>query len=78
MRVRAIQLGYYGDKRRRPGEEFDLVPRIIRGQEWPPEKQFSKNWMERVDGQPAKAAPVQESASEEPKADKKKKRSSVI
>jgi len=27
MLVRAIDLGYYGEKRRRPGEEFQLAPR---------------------------------------------------
>jgi len=50
MKVRAIKLGYHGIKRRRPGDVFDIKS----------EKEFSPNWMERVDGKAAKAKPKQE------------------
>jgi hypothetical protein len=58
MRVRAIQLGYYGHKRRPEGTEFVLEP-IKRIRKQPdgtmkeilisPEQQFSVRWMEKVD-----------------------------
>jgi len=44
MKVKALQLGYYEHKRRREGDVFDLVE----------EKHFSKNWMEKVDGEEPK------------------------
>lgn len=60
IRVRAIDMGYYGDKRRRAGEVFDLVP--VKGVKadqvnWKkteplvltPRQQFAKSWMEEVD-----------------------------
>ena len=63
MRVRATQLGYYGHKRRHPGQEFDLEP-IKRIKIQPdgtskeitisPEQQFSVRWMERVEAPKAK------------------------
>lgn len=40
MKVRALNMGYYGDKRIREGEEFFLTS----------EAHFSHNWMEAVDG----------------------------
>lgn len=39
MRVRAIELGYYGDRRQRPGQVFTLTD----------PKHFAKRWMELVD-----------------------------
>jgi hypothetical protein len=49
MKVVALQMGYYGDKRVREGEEFVLES----------EKHFSHNWMEPVDGPaPAGAKPA--------------------
>jgi hypothetical protein len=55
MRVKAIQLGYYGDKKRREGEEFEIDS----------EKEFSKRWMIKLD------KPINKSRSkpEEPKAE---------
>jgi hypothetical protein len=37
------KFGYYGDKRRKPGEEFFIEK----------EEHFSSKWMERVDGKPS-------------------------
>ena len=57
MRVRAIQLGYYGHKRRHEGDEFDLEPikRVRKDKDGNskevtimPEQQFSPKWMEKV------------------------------
>ena len=39
MKVRAIELGFYGTKRRRVGDEFELTEA----------RHFSKKWMEKVD-----------------------------
>jgi hypothetical protein len=39
MKVIAIKLGYYGNKRRREGESFFIKS----------EKDFSPNWMKKVD-----------------------------
>lgn len=39
MKVRATRLGYYGDKRRRPGDEF-----VISGPD-----HYSFRWMEKVE-----------------------------
>ena len=62
MRVRAITKGYYGDQRKKPGEEFDLVPRKgfkrdssgtkKKPIELSPEDQFSDTWMEKVEQVP--------------------------
>ncbi len=38
MKVRATQLGFAGDRRRREGDIFDI-----------PEHLFSSRWMEKVD-----------------------------
>jgi len=49
MRVRAKMLGYYGTKRKKAGEEFDIKD----------EAAFSKVWMEKVEAKakaPAKAS----------------------
>jgi hypothetical protein len=64
MKVRAIELGYYGHKRRQPGAEFVLEPlkRIRKDAKTglmkeiliTPEQQFSSRWMERVDGEAPK------------------------
>lgn len=80
MKVRATKLGYYEDKRRRPGEVFVLKPRQIsyfnkkKGQlvheEVSADQQFSKKWMEPVDG----PAPEQ-SEPEKPKKKASKKKS---
>jgi hypothetical protein len=52
MRVKATRIGYYGHRRRREGEVFDLAPRKILkdGKEvvLSPEQQFSNSWMEKV------------------------------
>lgn len=40
MKVKAIKLGYYGDKRRREGDVFFLKKA----------EDFSKNWMEKFEG----------------------------
>lgn len=51
IRVRALNLGYYGDKRRRPGDVFEISS----------EELFSELWMERVD----KATPKRETGPNE-------------
>lgn len=58
MKVRATQLGYYNHKRWREGTEFEIVA----------EKDFSKKWMVKVDGeQPLpKPTPVKEVPKKEP------------
>ena len=45
MKVIATQRGYYGSKRRDPGEAFGLTDA----------KHFSATWMERADGKPVAA-----------------------
>lgn len=42
MKVKAIRLGYYGNARRRVGDVFHVES----------EKEFSKNWMEKVSDKP--------------------------
>lgn len=49
MKVRATRLGYYGDRRRKPGEVFELRDRERRGKPYPAEEQFSATWMEKLD-----------------------------
>ena len=42
-------VGFYGNKRRHPGDEFDLVPKTDKdGKEISCERQFSERWMEKV------------------------------
>lgn len=54
MRVRAIQLGYYGMQRREEGEVFELKPTKALNKKTglmevvSVEQQFSNKWMERV------------------------------
>lgn len=73
MKVRATQLGYYGDRRRKPGEIFELKDRDRRGKPYPAEEQFSETWMETVDGSnPAPSAPSKPATSSP------KRKSSVI
>ena len=58
MKVRATALGYYGHKRRREGQEFELEPiKRLRKQKdgsmkeitISADQQFSTRWMEKVD-----------------------------
>lgn len=53
MKVKAIRMGYYGHKRIREGEVFELQPMKFKKNDKieivPVEKQFSKAWMEAVD-----------------------------
>lgn len=58
MKVRATRLGYYDLRRRKIGEVFDIKS----------EKQFSENWMEKVESKGGK------SESKEPKETKKRGR----
>jgi len=63
MKVRAKELGYYDEKRRRPGEVFELEERegFTRNENsgkatkkvWSAEEQFSEKWMEKVDADDA-------------------------
>lgn len=57
MKVKAIRMGYYGIKRRRPGAVFTLKD----------PKDFSANWMEKLDGKVKAPAVVVE--PEEPEMD---------
>lgn len=52
MLVRAKRLGFYDNKRRKPGQEFHIEN----------EKSFSKVWMERVGGDAVVEAQTQRSA----------------
>lgn len=53
MKVRATAVGYYGDRRRRVGEVFELVERTVgsadKRRTATVEDQFSKRWMEKVE-----------------------------
>ena len=50
MKVRATQLGYYGHKRRKAGDIFELVPMKNRdGSVTSVEQQFSDVWMESLE-----------------------------
>ena len=43
-------VGFYGSKRRRPGEEFTLTPgRDSKGKEITVEDQFSARWMDKLE-----------------------------
>ena len=76
MKVRATQLGYYGNVRIQAGTVFDIHPvegvtRDNKGKKkkltLTPEQQFSEVWMEKVSEKEAKPE-----KSEKPKTDKKK------
>lgn len=58
MQVKATRVGYYGLKRRKVGEEFEI--------EAP--KHFSKKWMDKVRSGVEEVEIVEESKAEEPKA----------
>lgn len=59
MKVRATQLGYYGNKRVYEGEVFELTDK----------KQFSKKWMEEVEpGQKAESPKAAQKPSDKDKA----------
>lgn len=58
MRVRALQLGWYGKQRRRPGEEFDIAGVHELGK-----------WMERVNKPGRKAKEEGEKSPESEQAD---------
>lgn len=92
MKVRAKVMGYYGHKRRKVGEVFELVeqkgvtkdPATDRlGDEFviPAEKQFSKTWMEKVDEDTPVGEPEITGDAHEPvalsKAGKKEKKKST-
>jgi hypothetical protein len=54
MRVKALKQGYYGHKRIKPGEEFELKSSQFQdGSPYPAEKQFSSSWMEKLDSSPS-------------------------
>ena len=44
MKVKATKLGFYNNRRQRPGMVFHLTD----------SKHFSENWMEKVEGKPSK------------------------
>lgn len=71
VRVRATALGFYNNKRRRPGDEFvikgDLAPGR-NGQE-PRLKEFSDAWMELVETAPKPVAQVAEPEEEDGEGD---------
>ncbi len=75
MKVKATALGYYGDIRRKEGDEFVLVTRTVGDKDHrrtlTAEQQFSATWMERLDGPaPTKqqAAPTPEPIQDAPPA----------
>lgn len=53
MKVQATALGYYGDKRIREGQVFELIERTIGDKEKrrtiTVDQQFSDKWMKKVD-----------------------------
>lgn len=58
MRVRATQTGYYGHKRRKAGEQFELTPLKNKdGSVTSVEQQFSSKWMEAVEDAPNRSRP---------------------
>lgn len=55
MKVKAIRMGFYDLKRKKPGSVFTIKS----------EKEFSKEWMERLDGlAPASVEPPKASEPE--------------
>lgn len=54
IKVKATQLGYYGNRRVKPDEVFDIVQ----------EQDFSKNWMVKVGVVEPKPEPKAETVSE--------------
>lgn len=54
MRVKAIEIGYYGDSIRQIDAEFDITEA----------KHFSKRWMEKVETSVKKDNPARESDKE--------------
>ena len=65
MKVRATRTGYYGHKRRREGEVFDLNPvKNKKGTVIPAEAQFSDVWMEKVDASTKSKKPESKMAKE--------------
>lgn len=67
MRVRAIKLGYYDLKRRREGEEFELLEAVVTDKEGnetviEAAASFSPKWMEEIDDLPP--VPVKKSRAE--------------
>ena len=60
MKVKALQLGYYDNERRREGDVFEIAS----------ETEFSPTWMERVEekkkaGRQSKAAVIEDDESGE-------------
>lgn len=57
MRVKAKSLGYYANKRQRPGSVFNLVPYKHKNKDGvlvtvSAKEQFSKHWMVELKGKP--------------------------
>lgn len=66
MKVKATELGYYEDKRRRPGDVFEISD----------EKAFSHKWMEKLDD--SVEVPSPPPAKEAKKSSKKVKSSEEV
>jgi hypothetical protein len=77
MKVRALSMGYYDNKRRREGEVFELKPlrgkfmdpvskKMVDGVKQP-EELFSSKWMEVVDGSEEREEPVVKKAQSKKK-----------
>ncbi len=81
MKVRAKALGYYGDRRRKEGDIFELVERIVGDKEkrrtLSVDQQFSEIWMEKLD---AGDSVISEDTSKDTPKDKRvtKRKSNVI
>ena len=59
MKVKAIKMGYYNDRRQKPGAVFHLNDA----------NHFSENWMEKVESKPkAKEKPAKKEVVEKKKA----------
>lgn len=60
-------VGYFGNRRIREGQVFEIVPlKDKEGKIISPEQQFSKKWMERLDGARKTVQPKLEETSGEP------------
>lgn len=72
MKVRATAIGYFGNRRIKPGQVFEIKELKVKKQIIDPktkvkgekvititaEEQFSDNWMEKLDKNEAKVTPV--------------------
>jgi hypothetical protein len=68
MKVVATRNGYYDHKRRKEGEEFELIPLVLKdGSPYTVEQQFSAKWMVKASSEPSAALGVKSKREEQGK-----------